>query len=68
MGRPVFIEHIDLRRALPQSICEQVEGHPRFQAILKEFGVDDTWRDELIQMANDLTDVTGIYVQRDEAY
>ena len=67
-GAPAFYLRTSIRRALPQSTCEQVESHPRFQAILKEISVDDAWRDELMQMANDLTDVTGIHVQLDEAY
>ena len=67
-GAPAFNLRIDLRRALPQSICTQVECHPRFKAILQEFGIDDVWRDEVMQMANDLTDVTGIHVQLYEAY
>jgi TolB-like protein len=66
-GAPIDL-NTTLRRVLPQSIWEQVERHPRFQAILKEFGIDDAWRDELMQIANELTDVTGIHVQLDEAY
>jgi TolB-like protein len=67
-GAPAFNLRSDLRRALPQSIYRQVERHPRFRAILEELGIDDTWRDELMGMANDITDVTGIHVQLDEAY
>jgi TolB-like protein len=53
---------------LPRSILRSVEAHPRFQAILKQFGIDDTWCDELRAMANDLRDVTGIHVQPDDDY
>ena len=53
---------------LPRSILRSVEAHPRFQAILKQFGIDDTWCEELRVMANDLRDVTGIYVQPDDDY
>jgi hypothetical protein len=53
---------------LPRSILREVERHPRFQAILKQFGIDDTWCEELRVMANDLRDVTGIYVQPDDDY
>ena len=67
-GAPASNLRITLRDALPQSIYEQMEVHPRFQAILKQFGIDDTWRVELIAMANDLADVTGIHVQLDEVY
>ncbi|HJN51350.1 MAG: tetratricopeptide repeat protein [Pseudomonadales bacterium] len=58
---------LQVTRPLPQSISREVEQHPRFQAILKQFGLDDTWRDELMAMANELTDVTGIHVQLDDA-
>ena len=53
---------------LPQSLLRQVDKHPRYQAILKGFGIDDTWRDELMVMANGLSGVTGIHVQADDAY
>ena len=33
---------------------------PVFEAIFTEFGIDDTWCYELIVMANDVTDVTGV--------
>jgi len=64
---PVLL-HLNVVRVLPQSISREVEQHPRFQSILKQFGIDDTWRDELMDMANDLTDITGIHVQLDAAY
>ncbi len=64
---PAYIR-LEVGRHLPQSILGEVNQHPRFQAILKQFGIDDTWRDELMVMANDLADVTGIHVQLDEAY
>ena len=57
-----------VRSNLPQSTLRAVEQHPRFTAILKRFGIDDAWRDELIELANDLTDVTGIHVRLDEEY
>ena len=53
---------------LPQSILREVELHPRFQAILKQFDIDDAWRDELMGIANDLSDATGIHVKRDDDY
>ena len=53
---------------LPQSILREVQQHPRYQAILKQFGIDDTWRDELMAMTNDLSVVTGIHVQPDDDY
>jgi tetratricopeptide (TPR) repeat protein len=53
---------------LPRSILREVEQHPRYRAILKQFGIDETWRHELMGMVNDLSDVTGIYVQPDDDY
>lgn len=53
---------------LPPSVALRVERHPGFQAIMQRFGVDDAWRDELIGMANELTDITGIIVRRDQDY
>jgi hypothetical protein len=58
----------NLGAQLPRSLLREVEGHPRFQAILKQFGIDDTWCEELTVMANGLRDVTGIHVQPDDDY
>jgi TolB-like protein len=55
----------NLGEALPQSILREVERHPRFQAILRQLGIDDRWRGELIEMANELAAVTGIRVEPD---
>lgn len=63
-----FMLRTDLHRAVPHSIAMEVDQHPRFQALFKRFGLDDAWRDELIEIANDLTDITGIHVQQDDAY
>jgi len=59
---------VQVSRQIPQSRMREVEQHPRFQAILKPLGIDDAWRDDLMELANDLTDLTGIHVQLDEAY
>ena len=64
---PAYLR-LQVGRVLPRSILGEVNQHPRFQAILKQFGIDDTWRDELMVMANDLAEVTGIHVQLDQAY
>jgi len=63
-----FILRTNLHRVVPHSISREVDQHPRFQALFKRFGLDDAWRDELIEIANDLTDITGIHVQQDDAY
>ena len=64
---PTYLR-LHMSRLLPQSIRREVEQHPRFRAILKQFDIDDAWRDELMEMTNKLTDVTGIHVRLDEAY
>ena len=53
---------------LPQSILREVEQNPRFQEILRQFGIDDAWCDELMGMVNDLSAITGIHVKRDDDY
>ncbi len=60
--------HMLLYLNLPESIIEEAERHPRYKALRREMGVDDAWREELIRMTNELTDVTGIHVQLDESY
>ena len=57
-----------LRWWCPQSIVDEVERHPRYQTLLKEKNLDDAWQSELIRMTNQLTGLTGIHVQLDEAY
>jgi len=56
---------VNLHRYCPPSTVRQVEQDPRWHAVLKEWGVDDGFRDELLELANELTDVTGIHVQLD---
>ena len=52
----------NLADVLPQPVLTEIEAHPRFQAILTQFGVDDDWCDELKNMTNQLTAITGISV------
>ncbi len=65
-GAPML--RLNAVRVLPPSIQRQVVQHPRFQAVLEQLGTDDRWRDELLLMANGITDVTGIQVQQDDDY
>lgn len=67
-GTATFSLRVNLHRVLPQSISKQVEEHPGYQAILARFGLDITWKDELMRMVNQLTEVTNIRVQFDEDY
>jgi len=58
----------NLGEVLPQSVMRNVERNPRYQAILRKFGIDSAWCNELMAMANDLRAITGIRVQPDDAY
>ena len=62
----VFRSNID--EVLPQSLSRRVEEHPRYQTILKGFGIDAAWCEELMRMANDLNAITGIRVRPDDDY
>jgi TolB-like protein/tetratricopeptide (TPR) repeat protein len=52
----------------PQSVVAEVAQHPRYQELLKERGYDESWQAQLIQMVNQLTDITGIQIQLDSEY
>ena len=67
-GQDLSFNRAQITFVLPRSTQQEVEQHPRFRSLLLQFGIDDSWRDEVMKMANDLTDVTGIHVQLDEAY
>ena len=58
----------NIGEVLPQSMLRKVEQHPRYQAMLKRFGIDAAWCDELMAIANDLSAITGIRVQPDDDY
>ena len=49
-----------------KSIVDEVEQHPRYRALLAEKGYGDEWTAELVQMVNQLTDITGIHIQSNE--
>lgn len=50
------------RGRLPREVYEQLERHPRFQALLREHGVTETWVDELVAQLNAISHVTGLSV------
>jgi len=58
----------NIGEVVSKTLLQDIEQHPRYQAILKRFGIDDAWRDELTALANELTVVTGIHVRPDGAY
>jgi TolB-like protein len=53
------------RGRLPAELNEQLERHPRFQALLLEHGVTDTWRANLVGQLNAISHITGIHVAPD---
>ncbi len=53
---------------LTPSIIREVTSHPRYQALLAAHGMDDAWRDELMNKVNELEPITGIHVSLDEDY
>ena len=59
---------LNATRVLPASISRAVVDHPRFKNLMAQYGVDDGWYGELMDMANKLTDITGIVVRPDEDY
>jgi TolB-like protein len=58
----------NIAEVLPRSVMQEVEQHPRYHAILRHFGIDAAWGDELMAMTNDLVTITGIRVRKDEEY
>jgi TolB-like protein len=54
--------------ALTPSIIREVTDHPTYRALLANHGMDDAWRDELMDRVNELEPVTGIRVALDEDY
>jgi len=60
--------HVSLRRALPASVVEEIERHPRYQAVLKRLHIDAEARDQVLDLVNANSDLTGIQVSLDEAY
>lgn len=67
-GTSVFDQHVNLRRVIPYSTIQEIEQNPRYRELLATAGIDNAWRAELMDLANTLTDVTGIHVQLDEEY
>jgi TolB-like protein len=53
------------RGRLPRELADRLEQHPRFQALLREQGVTDDWRAELVEQLNAISGLTGIRVEED---
>jgi TolB-like protein len=54
--------------ALTPSMIREVTDHPTYKAMLANHGMDDAWRDELMERVNELEPITGIRVGLDEDY
>ena len=50
---------------LPPELNERLEQHPGFRALLRQHGVTDEWRAELIGQLNAISGLTGIRVEAD---
>ena len=64
---PLLI-HVNTRRVLPTSTVEEIERHPRYQALLTRLGVDDDARGQVLDLVNGASELMGIEVSLDEAY
>lgn len=53
------------RGRLPAQLNERLERHPRFQSLLLEHGITDTWRASLVEQLNAISPITGIHVAPD---
>lgn len=67
-GADATIFRLSAVRVLPRSVSVRVEQHPRFQAMLHEFGKDDSWHDELMGKVKEPESITEIHVSLDEDY
>jgi TolB-like protein len=63
-----LLGHIMTRRVLPTSVVEEIERHPRYQALLTRYGIDAEARQQVLDLVNGASDLTGIQVSPDEAY
>jgi TolB-like protein len=64
----LFDVHVALRRVIPYSTYQEILQKPGFQELLAKDGADSHWQAELIDLANGVSDITGIHVQVDENY
>jgi hypothetical protein len=53
------------RARLSRPIIEQLEQHPGFKQLMEDEGIDDTWREVLMELVNGLSDITGIQIYPD---
>ena len=53
------------RGRLPPDLNNQLERHPRFQALLRQHGVTDEWCASLVDELNAISHITGIRVALD---
>jgi len=67
-GFNAFGLRVVLLYPLTSSQKKQVMSHPRYQELLNQQGSDNSWRDELCDMANSVQHITGIHVSLDDEY
>ena len=53
------------RGRLPRELNDRLEQHAGFQALLREHGVTDEWRADLVVQLNAISGLTGIRVEAD---
>lgn len=54
------------RAKLPVDVVTRIENHPRFEELMRIEGIDDAWQAELVQRLNEVSAITGIFVQVDD--
>lgn len=50
------------RCKLPMPLVSEVEQHPTYLAILEKEGIDEDWRQELMESLNGISDITGVTI------
>lgn len=67
-GFPPQVLRVGALYPLTPSIIAEVTAHPRYKALLAAHGLDDAWRNELMERVNALEPMTGIHVALDTEY
>jgi TolB-like protein len=68
VGSMHLLMHVNMRRVLPTSVVVDIERHPRYKALLTRLSIGDDARQQVIDLVNTATELTGIKVWLDEAY
>jgi len=54
------------RGKLPMSMVDEMESRPTFQDLMIKEGIDEDWKNELMDRLNDISEITGVIVQPDK--